>query len=252
MLWPRQIGVGTTEHTYEDAWLAEAAEKVGVSSDFESRQMKDLFDMDVESLKVLLKRFKEFDIDGSGFLSREQFEKALGLNFNAEDSSVFSKRNTASSDNFFSFFDTEGTGYISYREFVQGLGLLTGTSSKESQVKLAFLILDVEGTSRVRVEHLKAALSNVVSDGSSAGSQGRTAFFQALEGVESLQFAEFCTVLDEHPTVLQDILVMARTRVGFTFESARAEAEVAKKEKEKEKEKREREKEKKNKVAAEP
>lgn len=212
----RTIGVGTTEHTYDDVWFYDqAAEKAGVSCDFELQQIKALFDVDIEGLKILLKRFKEFDLDDSGLLSRDEFEKALGL---GRGSGVFSNRSSASVDNFFHFFDTDGSGFISYREFVQGLALLSGKCSPQSQAKLAFLIFDVEGSRRVRTEHLKAALSNVVPDHASP------ALFRSLEGVESLSFKDFCALLDKHPAILQEMLDMARKRVGLTFESAMARA----------------------------
>merc|ERR1712151_1200924 len=46
-------------------------------------------------------------------------------------------------------------GRIEYREFVQFLALLSGRCSQETLVKLAFLIIDQEGTGRVHTRALR-------------------------------------------------------------------------------------------------
>jgi len=212
----KDLGIGTTEHTYDDTWFSWEATKGNVSSDFELGQVKELYNMDLGGLKVLLKRFKDFDQTGSGTLSIREFEAALRLN---EDG-----RTEASIQRFFSFFDTDGTGQISYREFVQGLALLSGKCSVESQAMLAFLAFDMEGTGRAQVEALKNALDNSVASGADVSPGEEILESSSVEGKTELSFEEFTTLVNKKPLILQRALELAKQRVGITFEEASAQA----------------------------
>ena len=73
------IGVPVTGHSYDDAFLAHAALKFGVSADFEMSEVKSLFNLGLVEIKELLRRFHDLDTDGSGEIEMAEFERALGL-----------------------------------------------------------------------------------------------------------------------------------------------------------------------------
>jgi len=102
-----ELGVGTTEHSYDDVWFAADATKSNINQDFEIGRIKELYNMDLEGLKVLLKRFKQFDLDDSGTLSKAEFEQALEFS---------GDRSEDSSEHFFAFFDTTVTSSASLAE----------------------------------------------------------------------------------------------------------------------------------------
>lgn len=217
-LMAKQLSVPFTEHSYDDVWFAADAIRANVGQDFELGEIKKLYDMDLESLKVLLKRFRQADTDKSGTLSKLEFERALGL----------SSRSQASLEQFFSFFDTDGSGDLSYREFIQGLALLSGKCSTLSQAKLAFLVFDVEGTGRVKVDVLRKALNKAVAQCEGAEPAG-----QVLSdlGATELDFQGFCALVERAPSILEAALELSKRRVGITFEAAAAEGAKAKAEK---------------------
>jgi len=223
-----KLGVPTTEHSYDDMWFSADAGKARISQDFELCKLKELYALDLEELKVILKRFKEFDSDQSGTISRSEFARALSLE----------NRPEASLDQFFSFFDTDGSGHISYREFVQGIALLSDKCSWESQAKLAFLIHDVEGTGRVKVDRLRESLDRALGTSASHGdhSPARKVLSQSAVGsTADLDFDAFCELLRKDPELLESTLQASKARLGISFEDATAEAKRLRAEKEKKK-----------------
>lgn len=211
----KELGVPATEHSYDDVWFGADAVKANIRQDFEVGEISKLYNLDLESLKVLLKKFQDADTDNSGHISVDEFEKALGL----------SNRSRASLENFFSFFDTDGSGQIEYPQFLQGLALLSDNcSSVMSKAKLAFLIFDFEGSGRVKVEDLRQALHNSVAHVGGAS-------VVSFPNVDSLTFDEFVALVEREPAVLQEALEVSRARIGLTFETAKEVAVKAREEK---------------------
>lgn len=211
-LMANELGVPTTEHSYDDVWFAVDAVKEKVGQDFSLGEVKQLYNMDLDALKILLKRFKQFDLGGEGTLSKADFEKALEI-----------ARSPASLDKFFSFFDTDGDGRISYREFIQGLALLSGRCSLESQAKLAFLVFDVDGNDKVKVTRLADALDKAVAMISTETSPG-SRLLKTVGADKELSFDEFVALVEREPEILEAALSASRKRVGVSFETATAAA----------------------------
>lgn len=209
-LMAEEFDVPTTEHSYDDVWFAADAVRGNVGQDFELAQVKRLYDMDLDTLKVLLKSFRKFDTDNSGTLSRAEFDKAFQLS---------EHRCPASFDHLFSFFDTDGSGAISYREFIQGLALLSGRCSVQSQAKLAFLIFDVEGTGQVQIDALQKALDNAVAHAGDA-SPGKRIFEMCGREGGAVGFEEFCALVEREPGILESAISLSRQRVGTVEEAA--------------------------------
>lgn len=213
-LMAEEFGVPTTEHSYDDVWFAADAVRGNVSQDFELAQVKKFYDMDLDTLKILLKSFRKFDTDHSGTLSRAEFDKALQLSEHHCPSSI---------DHLFSFFDTDGSGAISYREFIQGLALLSGRCSVQSQAKLAFLIFDVEGTGRVRIDSLQKALDNAVAHAGDRSPSKR--IFELCGGQRvDVGFEEFCALLEREPGILESAISLSKQRLGISVEEAALQA----------------------------
>jgi len=204
------LEIGTTDHSYDDVWFSFNAIKGKVSQDFEIGQVKKMYDLDLDALKVLLRRFKEFDKDNSGTLSKGEFEHALQLE----------GRQSASIDRLFSFFDTDNSGNVSYREFIQALALLSGRCSSLSQAKLAFLIYDVDGTGRVQVQLLRDALEKSVAHTAISGEQPPSKLLASAPASGDLSFDEFWKLIEKEPELLETTLQLARERVGLSFEES--------------------------------
>lgn len=148
----------TTEHTYDDAFLYQAAILANVDNDFEVQAIKSLCEVDLGQLKEWLRSFHKVDRDGDGLLSRLEFCEAIQV-------SAGEQRLAGSTDRLFRFFDTDGSGTISYREFVQAVALLSGKCSSASRAKLAFLVYDVDGCRKVRRSVLREAINNAFATG---------------------------------------------------------------------------------------
>merc|ERR1719329_1503478 len=148
-----ELGVPTTEHSYDDVWFSLEALEANVESDFVIQDFSKMLGLDLEGFKVLLAKFKDMDKTGCGYISQEDFARVAG----------FTDRTPESAQRIFEFFDTDGNGRISYRSFVQALALISGKCSVDSQARLAFLIYDAEGCGKVSVQKLRASLDNAVA-----------------------------------------------------------------------------------------
>jgi len=194
-----ELGVGTTQHSYDDLFFSIAGTKAKINQDFEISDVKSKYDLDTDELKRLLKHFQKLDTDRSGSLSYEQFATALR---NAK-AGIYSEE--ASIDHLFTFFDTDGTGGISYREFIQGAAIFSGKCSNQTRAKLAFLLFDMDGTGRVKISTLQQALEEPLSDRVVAAAQGSP----------YLDFSNFCELVDKEPDVVEKAMDIARTKFSF-------------------------------------
>lgn len=207
-----ELGVGTTEHSYDDLFFSLNAEKANINQDFEVSALKQAYDINLDQLKGMLKQFQALDKDRSGSLSHDEFANAL----RATGSGPFS--DDASIDRLFTFFDTEGNGQISYREFVQGASICSAKCSNESRAKLAFLVFDVEGTGRVQTSSLQKALDSPLEHNSQKNSDPFTLgsrIEKAAGGKKELDFKSFCKLVEQEPAVVDQAMDIVRSRFGF-------------------------------------
>lgn len=144
-----ELGLATTEHTYDDAALYRAAQKAKCKTDFEVDSMRAVFDVDLSQLLEWLNRFKAIDVTSDGVIDRGEFEAILELG------------DTREAQLLFDFFDTDSSGFIEYREFVQCLAMLSGRCSDQTMLQVAFIAYDHDGSGRVRVRDLRKALQDI-------------------------------------------------------------------------------------------
>ena len=196
----RALQVPTTNHSYEDALLAEAA---WTSTLFQSLPSQDRrhttsielstlhglgVDLDAKSALLHLRRFTALDTEGRGRLSYEQLTAGLGVKDSPEMRRLFEA------------MDEQDTGSIDFREYLLGLSCLsladrvapTATAdpqppaaaqgggggeggaggggddadAKVSEMRLRLLcrLLDVEDTGSVHVDDLVDVLSRTDMD----------------------------------------------------------------------------------------
>jgi len=216
-----ELGVGVTEHSYDDVWLSAAAEAAHVDQTFTMSDVrKRLVDLSVADVVALLKRFHELDSNGSGDISLEEFVDALGM----QGSRAYAAR-------LFSFFDVDETGSISFSELLLGLALLSPSCSAEDKLKLAFLTCDMDASGGVSLADLKAVFQYTTghSIGGSIAAPGGSPAPPALSRSKSslekafakydadqsgeLDYAEFSKFVEEHVELLQMARSMAQDRL---------------------------------------
>lgn len=149
------LGIETTEHTVEDAFLFRESVRANVDTDFELQNVVSLFNVDLDQLTEWLAAFQKIDKDSSGRIDRFEFTRVMKRYLKFGD-----RQSTISINRLFDFFDTDDSGGLEYREFVQCLATLSGKCSAKTQAKLAFLIYDVEGKGRIKRSLLRDALDN--------------------------------------------------------------------------------------------
>eukprot|EP01117_Protostelium_nocturnum_P011921 TRINITY_DN4356_c0_g1_i3.p1 TRINITY_DN4356_c0_g1~~TRINITY_DN4356_c0_g1_i3.p1 ORF type:complete len:557 (+),score=121.33 TRINITY_DN4356_c0_g1_i3:487-2157(+) len=111
----RELGVPTTEHSYEDVILMTLAMKEHISSDemaaFEFNKVRDLYHLDFAEAKTLLGRFAKMSRNGQ--MDYEGFCKNLKL------------PQCELTEQLFSVLDSDGKQTIDFREFATGLSIIS-------------------------------------------------------------------------------------------------------------------------------
>lgn len=204
----KRLGIGTTEHTYDDVFLSGIAQQFGVQMNFECNELKNRYEMNFDDLKAIISDFHRLDKNKDGELSSSEFEQVMmaGTGFTKE-----------AVQSLFRFFDTDHSGSVQYREFVQVAALLSDKCTSESRAKLAFLLYDDRGTGRVRRDTLLKSLNSAMAhpDGmSSTASPG--AKLLANTAPEELNYDEFCNLVKQQPEVLENAFTALRERLGLS------------------------------------
>jgi len=87
---------------------------------------------DAEEIKRLARRFKKLDLDGSGSLSIDEFMSLPELQQNPLVQRVID------------IFDTDGNGEVDFKEFIQGISQFSVKGDKETKLRFAFKIYDMD------------------------------------------------------------------------------------------------------------
>lgn len=211
------LQVRTTEHTYEDVFLASEANKHHVVVNFSSvdtNAVMDFYKMDAAQLNKLLVNFKEYDTRGTGRITREQFKQVVQRHSAGNHAEKWL-------DNLFDILDSDQDGDIEFFEFVRSAALVSSKCNASNKARLAFTAFDIEGRGRVNREvfadALDAGFSLRASDGahSSLGALVRNS--NTTE--DGLTFEEFNELVAQNPGLLDASVAALRQRMGLSPES---------------------------------
>jgi len=87
---------------------------------------------DADEIKRLGKRFKKLDLDNSGSLSVDEFMSLPELQQNPLVQRVIE------------IFDDDGNGEVDFKEFIQGISQFSVKGDKETKLRFAFRIYDID------------------------------------------------------------------------------------------------------------
>ena len=183
----RALQVPTTNHSYEDALLAEAAWSSPLFQSLPSQDRRHTtsielstlhglgVDLDAQSALLHLRRFTALDTEGRGRLDYEQLTAGLGV------------RDSPEMRRLFEAMDEQDTGSIDFREYLLGLSCLSlaerrpakppteaggavaqgedaESSMSEMRLRLLCRLLDVDDAGSARVDTLIDVLSRTELD----------------------------------------------------------------------------------------
>ena len=102
--------------------------------------------------------FNALDVDGSGFVDREEFRRAVGsLHLDARVEEKSHSLLDEACDRLFDEFDIDGTGQIAYREYVQHT-LRTALARSYAKVMDVFSKWDADGSGTIDKRELHRAI----------------------------------------------------------------------------------------------
>jgi len=148
-----QLHFPTTEHSFEDALLMAAAMKQHLDENstavLELGKLKDLYDLDLNRAKVLVKKFADVNEAKDGKITFPQFVHALDL------------PNTDTTHALFEIFDVDGSGTIDFKEFVIGLSKLSKQLKETDTLTLAFDAFDTNHDGKITPEEFVVVMKRI-------------------------------------------------------------------------------------------
>jgi len=98
----------------------------------------------------LHRRFKKLDKDGSGTISKEEFNAIPALAANPLLERVLC------------VFDTDGDGNVDFKEFVRALAIFSNESEKREKLRFTFKMYDIDGDGKISNKDLFQTLQVMV------------------------------------------------------------------------------------------
>uniref|UniRef100_A0A673VPR5 Dynein axonemal assembly factor 10 n=1 Tax=Salmo trutta TaxID=8032 RepID=A0A673VPR5_SALTR len=137
-------------------------------------------------IKRLGKRFKKLDLDNSGSLSVEEFMSLPELQQNPLVQRVID------------IFDTDGNGEVDFKEFIEGVSQFSVKGDKESKLRFAFRIYDMDKDGYISngelFQVLKMMVGNNLKDTQLQQIVDKTIINADKDGDGRISFEEFCLV----------------------------------------------------------
>uniref|UniRef100_A0AAY5KEE7 Dynein axonemal assembly factor 10 n=1 Tax=Esox lucius TaxID=8010 RepID=A0AAY5KEE7_ESOLU len=156
--------------------------------------------VDADEIKRLGKRFKKLDLDNSGSLSVEEFMSLPELQQNPLVQRVID------------IFDTDGNGEVDFKEFIEGVSQFSVKGDKESKLRFAFRIYDMDKDGYISngelFQVLKMMVGNNLKDTQLQQIVDKTIINADKDGDGRISFEEFCAVvggLDIHKKMVVDV-----------------------------------------------
>ncbi|KAL5020848.1 hypothetical protein ScPMuIL_000003 [Solemya velum] len=145
------LGVGTTDHTYDDCRLMLRAQQLNLpmaAGLVEFQKLHKKLGINFHEMKTLLNKFCEIAKGNSGHISLNKFAEHLKI----PASDVL--------EEVFTMYDRDGSGSIDFREYLIGLSLVSGPVNTEKTIQLAFQLFDTDNKGHITVEELTQILHN--------------------------------------------------------------------------------------------
>lgn len=155
---------------------------------------------DIDEIKRLGKRFKKLDLDNSGSLSVEEFMSLPELQQNPLVHRVIS------------IFDTDQNGEVDFKEFIQGVSQFSVKGDKQSKLKFAFRIYDIDNDGYISngelFQVLKMMVGSNLNDTQLQQIVDKTILLADKDNDGRVSFDEFCAVVgntDIHKKMVVDV-----------------------------------------------
>lgn len=165
-----------------------------------SLPMEMCSNFDADEIKRLGKRFRKLDLDNSGSLSIDEFMSLPELQQNPLVQRVID------------IFDTDRNGEVDFKEFIQGVSQFSVKGDKESKLKFAFRIYDMDNDGYISngelFQVLKMMVGNNLKDTQLQQIVDKTIQFADKDEDGMISFEEFCSVVgntDIHKKMVVDV-----------------------------------------------
>ncbi|KAB7495565.1 Calcineurin subunit B type 2 [Armadillidium nasatum] len=156
--------------------------------------------VDADEIRRLGKRFRKLDLDNSGSLSVEEFMSLPELQQNPLVQRVID------------IFDADGNGEVDFKEFIQGMSQFSVKGDKESKLRFAFRIYDMDNDGYISngelFQVLKMMVGNNLKDTQLQQIVDKTILFADKDEDGKINFEEFCSVVgntDVHKKMVVDV-----------------------------------------------
>ncbi|KAK8392844.1 hypothetical protein O3P69_013106 [Scylla paramamosain] len=152
---------------------------------------------DADEIRRLGKRFRKLDLDNSGSLSVEEFMSLPELQQNPLVQRVID------------IFDADGNGEVDFKEFIQGMSQFSVKGDKESKMRFAFRIYDMDNDGYIsNGELFQMMVGNNLKDTQLQQIVDKTVLFADKDEDGKISFDEFCSVVgntDVHKKMVVDV-----------------------------------------------
>lgn len=155
---------------------------------------------DADEIRRLGKRFRKLDLDKSGALSVDEFMSLPELQQNPLVQRVID------------IFDTDGNGEVDFKEFIEGVSQFSVKGDKESKLKFAFRIYDMDNDGYISngelFQVLKMMVGNNLKETQLQQIVDKTVINADKDGDGKISFSEFCAVvgnMDVHKKMVVDV-----------------------------------------------
>eukprot|EP00795_Rhopilema_esculentum_P003249 gene3249-1575_t len=143
--------------------------------------------VDSDEIRRLGKRFRKLDLDGSGTLSVEEFMSLPELQQNPLVQRVIE------------IFDTDGNKEIDFKEFIEGISQFSVKGDKNSKLRFAFQIYDIDQDGYISngelFQVLKMMVGNNLKEVQLQQIVDKTILQFDKDGDGKISFQEFCDVV---------------------------------------------------------
>nr|ADD24089.1 Calmodulin [Lepeophtheirus salmonis] len=143
-------------------------------------------DLTREQVAELREAFNEFDDDGSGTITTQELGYAMrAMGMNPTEQELLELINE---------FDTDGSGQIEFPEFCNMMAMKTGQANDEEMVRMAFRVLDRDGSGTITSAEFRHLMTNI-GDKLSATEVEMLIGEADKDGDRHLDYEEFVTLM---------------------------------------------------------